>query len=64
MVRGYDTNFPYAMDWCSQIVPKQGNTPYLQDVKKEVTKTEVKKEEIVLTLKVGTNNQESAESKD
>ena len=29
----------------------QGNKPYPQDVKKEVAKTEVKKEEIVFTLK-------------
>ena len=28
----------------------QGNKPYPQDVKKEITKTEVKKEEVVLTL--------------
>ena len=29
----------------------QGNKPYPQDIKKEVTKTEVKKEELVFTLK-------------
>ena len=30
---------------------KQGNKPYPQDVKKEVVKTEVEKEEVVLRLK-------------
>ena len=41
----------------------QGNKPYPQDVKKEITKTEVKKEEIV-DIEGRHNNQERlAESK-
>ena len=52
MVRGYETNFPYAIDFPKRC--NQGNKSYPQDVKKEVTKTEVKKEEINLTLKDNT----------
>ena len=37
----------------------QGSKPYPQDVKKEITKTEVKKEEIVQTLRHNTKKQEA-----
>ena len=38
----------------------QGNKPHPKDVKKEVTKTEVKKEEIVLTVKDGTKTKKGS----
>ena len=47
------------MPWSDFLkLSNQGNEPYPQDAKKEITKTEVKKEEIAQTLRDDSKNQE------